>query len=72
MSKFLERCHPQGITLNKDKCKLKMKSVSFMGHIVTEKGMEVDPIKMQAVNDFPTPQNVSQLKNVFGFVKFLF
>ena len=70
MNRILDRCQQQGIKLNRDKCELKMKSVSFMGHIINEKGIEMDHIKVKAVNEFPTPQNVSQLKSFLGLLNF--
>ena len=71
MKKFLERCTQEGIRLNKDKTKLKVDSITFMGHRITSKGLEVDPNKIKAVKEFPCPGNVSQLRSFLGIVNFL-
>ena len=37
------------------KCEFWLKSVAFLGHIVTGEGISVDPNKVQAVRDWPIP-----------------
>ena len=41
---FLERARERGLKLNPDKVKLRLDSVSFIGHILTNKGLAPDPI----------------------------
>ena len=43
--------------LNKDKLKLRLKEVPFMGHILTNQGVKIDPEKVKAVHNMPTPQD---------------
>ena len=61
MKKFIKRCENEGIALNKEKMKHKVPAVTFMGYKITEKGLEVDPEKVKAIEKFPAPTNVSQL-----------
>ena len=42
MNKFIKICEKEGIALNKDKMEHKVPAVAFMGHKITEKGLEVD------------------------------
>ena len=37
------------------KCQFRLRSVSFLGHIVSSEGIEVDPKKMEAVKNWPRP-----------------
>lgn len=68
---LLQRCRERGIALNRDKLKLRLKRVKFMGHILTDHGLEPDPDKIEAVLDMPTPQNVEDAQRLNGFVTYL-
>ena len=46
-------------------CVFARESVKFLGHIVSERGNEPDPAKVQVVRDFPTP---SCFRDVRGFI----
>lgn len=50
------------------KCSFHMTSVSFLGHIVNKGTIGMDPEKISAVRDWPTPENRKQLQR---FAKFL-
>jgi len=41
--------------INKDKCSFMRKSAKFLGFIVSDQGVEADPTKVQAVQQWPTP-----------------
>ena len=45
---LLQRCRERVIALNRDKPKLRLKTVKFMGHVVTDHGLEPDPEKNQS------------------------
>ena len=40
---LLQRCRERSIALNRDRLKLRVKRVKFMGHILTDHGMEPHP-----------------------------
>jgi hypothetical protein len=40
-----------------------LKEVSFLGHIISEGGIPVDPSKVKDVLSWKTPQNVSDIRN---------
>jgi len=44
------------------KCALFQKRVKFLGSIVSGKGIEPDPEKVQAVEKWPTPQSVTEVR----------
>jgi hypothetical protein len=45
------------------KCDFWLKEVSFLGHIITEGGIAVDPSKVKAVLDWNPPKNVVEVKS---------
>jgi hypothetical protein len=48
------------------KCEFWLKEVSFLGHIISEGGIFVDPSKVKDVLSWNTPQNVSDIWSFLG------
>jgi hypothetical protein len=40
--------------------------LNYFGHIVSSEGVKPDPNKVQAINDFPIPRNVTDVKSFLG------
>ena len=57
--------------MNKEKMEHKVPAMIFMGHKITEKGLEVDPEKEKAIEKFPAPTNVSQLRGFLYSTNFI-
>jgi hypothetical protein len=49
-----------------NKCEFWLKEVSFLGHIISEGGIFVDPSKVNDVLNWNTPQNVSDIITFLG------
>lgn len=61
-----ERIRQSNLKLHPDKCDLFRRQVKFLGHIVSEKGIATDPDKVKAVNEWPKPRNLKQLRSYLG------
>lgn len=48
------------------KCEFWMEEVAFLGHIVSKKGISVDPSKITAVSEWPKPRNVTDIRSFLG------
>jgi hypothetical protein len=48
------------------KCEFWLKEVSFLGHIISEGGISVDPSKVKDVLSWNTPQNVADIRSFLG------
>jgi hypothetical protein len=48
------------------KCEFWLKEVSFLGHIISEGGISVDPTKVKSVSSWNTPQNLSDIQSFLG------
>jgi hypothetical protein len=48
------------------KCEFWLKKISFLGHIISEGGISVDPSKVESVLSWNTPQNVSYIQSFLG------
>ena len=66
----LERCRKEGIKLSKKKLSWGQE-VPFAGHIVGAEGIKPDPSKIDGIRNFPTPQNVTQLRSFLGLANTL-
>lgn len=55
-----------GLKLRLDKCKLLQRDVKFLGHVVDQRGVRPDPDKISAVQDWPSPSTVKQVRAFLG------
>jgi hypothetical protein len=46
-----------------NKCEFWLKEVSFLGHIISEGGISVDPSKVNDVLCWKTPKNISDIRS---------
>jgi hypothetical protein len=49
-----------------NKYELWLKEVSFLGHIISEGGISIDPIKVKDVLSWNTPQNILDIRSFLG------
>ncbi|CAA0816695.1 Uncharacterized mitochondrial protein AtMg00860, partial [Striga hermonthica] len=55
-----------GMKLNPNKCAFGVRAGRFLGYIVTEKGIEVNKDKVQAILDMAPPKNVREVQVLTG------
>nr|AAQ56339.1 putative gag-pol polyprotein [Oryza sativa Japonica Group] len=55
---------------NLEKCTFCTDRVSFLGYVVTPQGIEVDQAKVEAIQSWPTPKTVSQVRSFLGLAGF--
>jgi hypothetical protein len=68
---FLNRARQHCIVLGKDKAKLRERSTSFIGHVITPEGLAAAPERIKALQDMPTPTDVTGVRRFIGFVQYL-
>lgn len=57
------RLREHGLKLKPSKCVLAVESVHFLGHVVTSKGVQIDPKMIDDVKNFPIPRNPSDVRS---------
>ena len=57
----LKRLHHYGGQLNPDKCHVIRKEVFLLGHVISEKGVQVEPSKVKAILALPYPTSTKQV-----------
>ncbi len=50
-----------------EKCRFFQTSVRYLGHVVSEHGIEMDPEKIEAIKIWPGPKNLKELRSIPGF-----
>ncbi|XP_019189637.1 PREDICTED: uncharacterized protein LOC109184061 [Ipomoea nil] len=48
------------------KCEFWKDIVAFLGHVITNEGIRVDPTKIRAVKEWPAPKAVPEVRSILG------
>ena len=67
---ILERCVETNLVLNWEKCHFMVNQGIVLGHIISEKGIEVDKSKIDIVRHLPTPTSVREVRSFLGHAGF--
>jgi len=60
------RLRTHNLKLQPIKCEFLRKEVIYLGHKLTEKGVQPDERKIECVKTFPTPTTVREIKSFLG------
>ena len=56
--------------LKPEKCTFEAEKIEFLGLIISENRIEMDPVKIEGVRSWPAPKTVKQLQSFLGFINF--
>ena len=48
------------------KCEFWLREVSFLGHLISEEGIRVDPRKIEVIIEWKPPRNVTEVRSFLG------
>ena len=71
LHELLTRCQNVGIRLNREKIQYKQTIVKLYGNILTNKGLQADPSKIDAIVQMPPPPDVKSLQSFLGLVNYM-
>ena len=66
----LEQLHQHQLYLKPEKCKFEQTQVEYLGLIISHGTVEMDPVKVAGVADWPAPQNKKEVQSFLGFTNF--
>src|SRR5258708_36593870 len=66
----LERLAKLDLYLKPSKCQFEVKKIEFLGVILENGTVTMDPIKVAGVQDWKTPKNVKDIRSFLGFCNF--
>ena len=70
LSLVLERLERAGFRARKAKCSFMQSSVTYLGHRIDQQGLHPLKEKVQAVQDAPSPSNVTELRAYLGLLTY--
>ncbi|GBG66401.1 hypothetical protein CBR_g60054 [Chara braunii] len=59
-----------GFKVALEKCQFFLTTISFLGHVVTDKGLQPEPQKVAAVRDAPVPTTITQVRAFLGLASY--
>ncbi|KAL1223551.1 putative mitochondrial protein [Cardamine amara subsp. amara] len=70
LSKVLARCEESNLVLNWEKCHFMVTEGIFLGHKISEKGIEVDRAKVKVMMQLQPPRTVKDVRSFLGYAGF--
>ncbi|XP_028085335.1 uncharacterized protein LOC114286368 [Camellia sinensis] len=71
LRKIFERLRRYKLKMNPLKCAFGVSSGKFLGFVVRNKGIEIDPTKIKAIAEMPPPRNLRELKGLQGRLAYI-
>ncbi|UYV66458.1 hypothetical protein LAZ67_4001743 [Cordylochernes scorpioides] len=70
LEKVLKCIQRAGLCLNPEKCRFGSKIIKVLGHLVSEEDIRPDPGKIEAIINFPTPKNTTDVRGFIGLCSY--
>ena len=65
---ILKCLHEYGLKVKPSKCVLFRTEIKFLGHLVSAAGVQPLPDKVSAINDWPTPRCIRDVRAFYGLI----
>ena len=70
LMQLLDRAREQHLKLNKDKMRLHLTELLYIGHVISAKGIQLDPSKVEAICGMPEPKGPADVRRYFGMCNY--
>jgi hypothetical protein len=70
LDKVITRCGEVDLVLNWEKRHFMVKQGIVLGHVISERGIEVDKAKVEAAEKLPPPTDIKSLRSFLGHAGF--
>lgn len=70
LDSVFRRLTDYGLKLKPSKCQFLKTKIKYLGYIVSEQGVEIDPEKVESVKSMSPPTNIVELQRFLGFASF--
>ena len=68
--KVLQTLRQHKLCANLEKRRFGMTQVQYLGYIIDERGVHVDPAKIEVIQDWPAPTTITELRSFLGLANF--
>ena len=69
--KLFQHLRKYKLHLNPNKCTFNVRSGKLLGFIISEKGIEVDPAMVKAIQEMPKPKTEMQVRGLLGRLNYI-
>lgn len=66
LEQVFRRLRQANLKLNPKKCNLFRRQVNYLGHVVSDKGVAMDPGKVEAITKWPVPRDKHEVRSFLG------
>lgn len=70
LRRVLNKIRDAGLKLKISKCQFAYKTLKILGHIISEEGIAVNPEKIKAISEYPSPNSVKKIQMFLGACNF--
>jgi len=70
VKKVLQILANNKLYLKAEKCEFEKEKIEYLGLIISQGKIEIDPVKVERVSKWPEPENVKDVQSFLGFVDF--
>ena len=67
---ILQRLKDNNLYSKIEKCIFHASSVEFLGYVVSSNGISMEPSRVKAIRDWPTPRSIKDIQKFLGFANF--
>ena len=67
LKEVLDRLAAIGLSVNPDKCLFFRSEIRYLGFLINNEGVKVDPSKLAPILDLPAPRNIPKPRSFLGF-----
>ncbi len=66
----LQHLHENKLFLKAEKCKFEVLETEYLGIIISQDSVQMDPVKIAGIAEWPTPMKKKELQSFLGFTNF--
>jgi transposase InsO family protein len=70
LANVLERFERANLQLQPEKCEFAKDQVYYLGHVISSKGIEASPDKVKAIQEYPVPKTVKEVRAFLGLASY--
>ena len=72
LRQVFELSSANGLVVNRSKCVFGVQELTYLGHLVTAKGIAPLPLRVDAIRDFPTPDSKASLQRFLDMINYYY
>ena len=63
---MLKKLQQDKLIINVKKCSFLKSKLIYLGFVIFEEGLKMDPKKVKAIQEWPSPKNISEVRSFHG------